>query len=44
MKWISDPIDLKIRKKNDPNEQIVIFRHTQKILVRMKAFLSFVLI
>jgi hypothetical protein len=34
MKWISDPVDLGIRKKNDSNEQIINFHHGQEILVR----------
>ncbi len=39
VEWISNPVDLGIRKKNDPNEQIIIFRHEKQILVRKETFL-----
>jgi hypothetical protein len=36
MQWISDPVNLGQKKKNPTNEQIVIFRHGEKILVSIE--------
>jgi len=41
VEWISNSVDLGIRKKNDPNEQIIIFHYAQEILVRHKISLFF---
>ena len=33
MGWVSDQVSLKLMEKNSVNEQIVLFRHADKILV-----------